>query len=203
MNKKRVIIYVDGFNLYFGMTRVWKDIKWLNVRTLGASIVQSDQVLVQAKYFTSRVTNDQAKQKRQNTYLEALKETGVKIIYGKYQANTEECKRCGNIWSSPNEKMTDVNIATHLIIDAFQDKYDIAILVSGDSDLVPPINAVHNNFKNKRVVVAFPPNRTTISVRKAAKGSFVIGRKRLKDNQLPDEITKKGGFILKKPREWN
>ena len=45
-----------------------------------------------------------------------------------------------------NEKMTDVNIATHLIIDAFQDRYDMAMLISGDSDLVPPIKAVHSLY---------------------------------------------------------
>ena len=43
--------------------------------------------------------------------------------------------------------MTDVNIATQMIIDAYQDKYDTAMLISGDSDLVPPIKAINENFK--------------------------------------------------------
>jgi len=68
--------------------------------------------------------------------------------------------------------------------------------------LVPPIKAVHQNFKNKRVVVAFPPNRKNISVSKVAKGSFTIGRKKLKDHQLSRKVIKPDGFVLEKPTEW-
>lgn len=200
--KERVIVYIDGFNLYFGMTVKWKDIKWLNVQQLSQSFLKGNQELISTKYFTARVSNNNSKQIRQTKYIEALDAIGVEITYGQYQSNMEECKRCGNVWSNPKEKMTDVNIATQMIIDAYQDKYDTAILISGDSDLVPPINAIHDNFKNKKVVVAFPPNRNNISVRHVAKGSFIIGRKKLKDNQLPEEVTKKDGYVLKKPLEW-
>ncbi|MCB0596021.1 MAG: NYN domain-containing protein [Lewinellaceae bacterium] len=200
--KERVIVYIDGFNLYFGMTHKWKDIKWLDVYALSNSLLKPGQVLCDVKYFTSRVSNDHGKQKRQTTYLEAIEVQGAKLIYGQYQANTEECYRCGNIRQSPKEKMTDVNIATHLLVDAIHDRYDTAILVSGDSDLVPPIKAVHQNFTEKGVVVAFPPNRQNINVQKAAKASFIIGRKKLKDNQLPSKVSKPNGYILEKPSEW-
>lgn len=200
--KERVIVYIDGFNLYFGMIQKWKDVKWLNVYALSKSFLKPDQILCDVKYFTSRVSNDHGKQKRQATYLEAIEVQGAKLIYGQYQPNTEECFRCGNIWQSPKEKMTDVNIATHLIVDALHNRYDIAILVSGDSDLVPPIKAVHQNFTGKGVIVAFPPNRQNINVQKAAKASFIIGRKKLKDNQLPLKVAKPNGYILEKPSEW-
>ncbi|MDP2423508.1 MAG: NYN domain-containing protein [Bacteroidales bacterium] len=98
--------------------------------------------------------------------------------------------------------MTDVNIATTLIMDAFQDKYDMAMLISGDSDLVPPIKAIHANFPNKRVFVAFPPSRHNIAVKKVAKGSMTIGRKKLFDAQFPQEVISKTGYILRKPSEW-
>lgn len=199
----RVVTYIDGFNLYFGMTQKWKDLKWLDVFALSQSLLKPNQRLQEVKYFTARISNDPGKQKRQNTYLEALEIQKVKIIYGHYQANTEKCLRCGNIWSNPNEKMTDVNIATNLIVDAMLDKYDLALLVSGDSDLVPPIKAVHSNFPNKKIIAAFPPNRHNISVKKVAKASFIIGRNKLKSNQLPRKIKKKDGFTLTKPSEWD
>lgn len=60
--------------------------------------------------------------------------------------------------------MTDVNIATQILIDAYQDKYDMAMLISGDSDLVPPIKAMHKIFNKKRVFVVFPPKRHNNSV---------------------------------------
>ena len=98
--------------------------------------------------------------------------------------------------------MTDVNIATQIIIDAYQDRYDMAMLISGDSDLVPPIKAIHEHFKHKRVFVAFPPKRHNSSVALVAKGSLMIGRKKLVDSLFDEEVQKKDGFILKKPKEW-
>ncbi|MBC8487146.1 MAG: NYN domain-containing protein [Bacteroidetes bacterium] len=201
--KERVIVYVDGFNLYFGLLEAGLEkLKWLNIKLLTENMLKANQKLVEIKYFTSRVSNNPDKQKRQTTYIEALESFNVKVYYGHYQRDKIECYRCGNIWAYYNEKMTDVNIATQMIIDAYHDKYDMAMLISGDSDLVPPIKAIIENFKNKRVFVAFPPKRHNNSVALVAKGSMVIGRKKLADSQFDDEVTKKDGFILKKPGNW-
>src|ERR1035437_1863286 len=200
---ERVVVYVDGFNLYFGMLQAnFEHYKWLNITQLIHSFLKPDQTLVDIKYFTSRVANNPDKQKRQTTFLEAQETTGVKIFNGRFQINDVECHRCGNIWREPNEKMTDVNIATQMLIDAYQDKYDTAILISGDSDLVPPIKAIHENFKHKRVAVFFPPSRHNNSIAAVAKGSLIIGRKKLADNQFSEEVKKKDGYILRKPHAW-
>jgi uncharacterized LabA/DUF88 family protein len=205
LKNERVIVYVDGFNMYFGMMEAgFGYCRWLNVKALAENLLQSTQQLVEVKYFTARVTNNPDKQKRQNTYLEALYEVGVKIYYGHYQMNNQDCHRCGHIWLDANEKMTDVNIATQLIVDAYNDKYDMAMLISGDSDLVPPIKAVHENFPKKRVFVAFPPKRHNNTVAVVAKGSLIIGRKKLVESQFPQSIPKVAdGFILVKPHEWD
>ncbi|OCB76197.1 hypothetical protein B0A79_17635 [Flavobacterium piscis] len=203
VKKERVIVYVDGFNLYFGMLDAgFNNCKWLNLRLLVDNLLQSNQVVVEVKYFTSRVSNNPDKQKRQSTYLEALESTGVKIYYGNYQSDTVECRRCNSVWPTYNEKMTDVNIATQILIDAYQDKYDMAMLISGDSDLVPPMKAVHEIFKNKRVFAAFPPKRHNQSVALAAKGSITIGRKKLVDSQFSLEVAKRDGYVLRKPKDW-
>jgi len=203
VKKERVIVYIDGFNLYFGIVEAgYGSNKWLDVKKLTQSLLQSNQEIIQVKYFTSRVGNDPEKQKRQSTYIEALESIGVKVYYGHYQRGTVECNRCGNIWPTYSEKMTDVNIATQIIIDAYKDNYDMAMLVSGDSDLVPPIKVIHENFKQKRVFVAFPPKRHNSSVSLVAKGSMTIGRKKLADSQLPNEVQKTDGYILRKPSEW-
>jgi len=201
--KEKVVVYVDGFNLYFGMLEAgFENCKWLNLVLLVQNLLQPNQELVEVKYFTSSVSNNPEKQKRQITYIEALETVGVKIYYGNYQSDSIECKRCKNVWAKFNEKMTDVNIATQMLVDAYQDKYDMAMLVSGDSDLVPPIRAVHENFKNKRVFVAFPPKRHNQSVAIVAKGSLTIGRKKLVDSQLEEEVVKKDGYTLRKPKSW-
>lgn len=56
--------------------------------------------------------------------------------------------------------------------------------------------------KKKRVFVAFPPKRSNSSVALNAKGSIIIGRKKLIDSQFPEELTKRGGFVLHKPTDW-
>ena len=131
-----------------------------------------------------------------------METTGINIIYGLYKAKDIACNNCGHNWSVSNEKMTDVNIATHLLLDAFNDKYDTAILISGDSDLTPPIREVHELFKNKRVFIAFPPKRHNSSMGLVAKGSIMIGRKKLVDAQFDEEVISKTGYKLKIPNEW-
>jgi hypothetical protein len=53
--------------------------------------------------------------------------------------------------------MTDINITTELLSDAFTDRFDVALLISADSDLVGPIQKVRHLFPEKRMIVVFPP----------------------------------------------
>ena len=98
--------------------------------------------------------------------------------------------------------MTDVNIAVKMLVDAFQDQFDTAILVSGDTDLIPPIREIKANFPKKKIIVAFPPNRHNISLHQIAHASFIIGRKKLKESQLPETVVKPDGYKLQRPAEW-
>lgn len=201
--KERVCVYIDGFNLYFGIREAGFDnCRWLNLRLLVENLLHPNQELIEIYYFTSRVSNNPDKQKRQSIYIDALESVGIKIIYGNYQNTNVECNRCGHVWLTAKEKMTDVNIATSIIIDAYKDKFDAAMLITGDSDLVPPIKSVHENFKNKRVFIAFPPKRHNSSMAIVAKGSFIIGRKKLAESQFSNNITTKTGFIISKPETW-
>lgn len=204
-NKKneRVIVYVDGFNLYFGIRDAGlNNCRWLNIKKLVNTLLRTNQTLISIKYFTSRVSNNPEKQKRQSTYIDALESTGIKVYYGKYQDASGQCNKCGHIWKTAKEKMTDVNIATTMLIDSFNDAFDTAMLISGDSDLVPPIKAVHLNFSEKRVLVAFPPQRHNSSMATVAKGSFTLGRKTLMDSQFDQVVKSKIGYLLKIPVSW-
>lgn len=203
-NNERVIVYVDGFNLYFGIkAKGWNDVLWLNIKTLAESLLKQEQTLHATKYFTSRIRNNPPKEKRQGTFVEALETlTDLYIFYGHYQSNIETCYKCGHSYPSNNEKMTDVNIATELLCDAFHDKFDTAIIVSGDSDLVPPIKAIKNYFPSKKVIVAFPPERFNINMKNAASGILYINRAKLKSSQFSDNIVKGNGYTLIKPISW-
>lgn len=195
--KEKVIAYIDSFNLYFGIVEAGFDYcKWLDLKQLVQNLLKQTQELIEVKYFTSRVSHNPDKQKRQSLYIDALESIGVKIIYGNYQDGNVKCVRCGHIWKSAKEKMTDVNIATAIIIDAYKNKYDTALLISGDTDLIPPIREVHSIFKDKRVMIAFPPKRHNKVLTIAAKGSFVIGRKKLVASQLNEEIISSTGYKI-------
>jgi uncharacterized LabA/DUF88 family protein len=201
--KERVIAYIDGFNLYFGMKDAgFHSCKWLNVKSLVESLLLPTQELIDVKYFTSRVRQNPDKQKRQSTYIDALETLGIGIIYGHYQDSVTECLSCGRKWNSANEKKTDVNIATSMVVDAFHDKFDTAMLISGDSDLIPPIEVIHLNFETKKVFIAFPPKRHNRSMSIISKGSLIIGRKKLIDAQFPEEVIGVTGFKLTVPNEW-
>ena len=201
---ERTVVYIDGFNLYFGLkSKNWNRYYWLDLELLSKNLLKFNQSLEAVNYFTAKVSTPEDKKKRQLTYIEALKNhCNIKITYGKYQANTIECYNCGNKINKPNEKMTDVNIATALLCDAFEDKYDTAILVTADSDLKGPISYITENFKGKRIICAFPPNRKSFELKNVVHATFTIGRKKFKDSMLPEEVKKPDGYILKKPRSW-
>jgi uncharacterized LabA/DUF88 family protein len=202
---KRVIVYIDGFNLYFGLkSKNWSRYLWLNLQALARNILKEEQQLVRTKYFTSRVSTPPDKMRRQATFIEALETLNdFNIYYGKYQAHSFECKRCGNLILKPNEKMTDVNIAVEMMTDAFNNAFDIAILISADSDLTAPVKSIRHLFKDKEVIIAFPPDRFSFELTKVASSFLTIGRRKLAKSVFPDEIIKPGGFVLKKPTGWN
>jgi uncharacterized LabA/DUF88 family protein len=201
---ERVFAYVDGFNLYFGLkSRGWRRYYWLNVARLASLLLKRGQQLLHTKYFTVRVTSPPEKRQRQATYLDALGTLDhFSIFYGKYQFNPRTCARCGAIDCVPNEKMTDVNIAVELFADAFGDSFDTALLISADSDLAPCVRKVRQVFPGKRVVAAFPPRRFSDDLRRTCHHAFTIGRRRIGQTMLPDEVRKPDGFVLRRPATW-
>lgn len=169
----RVITYIDGFNLYFGLRKEatkqgtaevphpgWYRFLWLDLGKMSQGLLTSQQTLVNTKYFTSQISGSKDKEARQNAFLDALRTLpNLSITFGHFQNDPKECGRCGHKAYHPQEKKTDVNIATQLICDAVADEFDTAVLVTADSDLVPAVEAVRRLRPDKRVIAAFPPNR--------------------------------------------
>ncbi len=201
----RVSAYVDGFNLYYGLRdKYGHKYMWLNIHKLISSLLTPKQSLSSVKYFTSLVTDNPAKEKRQMTYLEALKAVGaIEIVFGKYKLSSFKCPACRAETFVPSEKMTDVNISVTLIEDAIMDLFDTALLVSGDSDLTPAVTTIKQIAPTKRVIVAFPPRRSAVELQEAAYSNFVIGRRKFASSQLPEAVTSTNGFLLTKPERWS
>ena len=201
---ERVIVYIDGFNLYFGLReRGWRRYLWLNLQELARRLLNEGQTLVHTKYFTSRVKDNPEKVRRQYAFLEALEMlSNFSIFYGKYLINTQICPKCGNDYDVPSEKMTDVNIAVEMMMDAHQDSFDAAILISADSDLTGLIKAIRELFPAKRIIAAFPPNRESWEIKKAVNAYFTIGQSKFRKSQFPDKIVKSDGYVLERPSLW-
>lgn len=199
---QRVAIYIDGFNLYFGMKQADWGTKWLDVEALSRNMLKAEEELISVKYFTARVKNNKEKSKRQSQYLDAIDSTSTEIIYGKYKSGEVKCNKCKHTWPKNEEKMTDVNISVHMLIDGMQDKYDKCIVISGDSDLTPPIRALKEHFPGKNILVAFPPERFANELKQAADNHFHIKKHLLIKSQFRDEIILPSSYILHKPSQW-
>ena len=98
--------------------------------------------------------------------------------------------------------MTDVNITTNMIIDAYKDEYEVAFLISGDSDLVPPIREIRSLFPKKEIIIVFPPERKSNELKSVASSSFALGHGKLQQCQFAPEVTDKYGNTIKKPASW-
>ena len=201
---ERVITYIDGFNLYFGLkSKKWQRYYWLNLSLLANNLIQPYQRQVSVKYFTSRIVHPLAKNQRQLAYLEALETLpDLSIFYGKYQHNLHTCPSCGYVETIPSEKMTDVNIAVELLADAYQNRYDTALLISADSDLTAPIDKVRQLFPKKKVVSVFPPDRSSNELRRVASAFFTLSRTALANSQFEDQVISNSGYPLMRPNTW-
>ncbi len=162
------------------------------------------QTLVEVVYCTTLIKNDPPDQQRQRDFINALQahRNRLKVVYGHYLAKRVTCFRCGSQYTRHEEKMTDVNLACHLLTDAMDDRFDVALLVSGDSDLVPPVQIVRERWSTKRVIVLFPPNRQSDALKQAANGYLNIGEDKLKRCLLPPQVEVAPGKHVRRPPEW-
>ena len=201
---KRIIGYIDGFNLYFGLkSKGWKRYYWLDMWQLAENLIRQGS-LVGVKYFTACVRANPPKEARQQAFLGALRthRPSLEIIYGHYLLKNWQCRKCAAVWRSSEEKKTDVNIATQMLSDAFRDKFDTAFVISGDSDIAPPIELIRADIPNKNVIVAFPPNRFSAELKRVATSSFHINQKVVRTALLPNPVIKLDGTELCKPLKW-
>lgn len=210
----RTIVYVDGFNLYYGCLK-GTPYRWLNLVELSRYILGEKNRIVALKYYTARVDarpGNADQPVRQDTYLRALRTLPeVSIHFGHYLSHPVKLplakppligRRIVEVIRA-EEKGSDVNLATHLVADAFREAFDVAVIISNDSDLCEPIRLVTAEL-GKRVGVLPPlrPGRKrSAELSKLATFIRPIREGVLKVSQFPDELTDATG-IFRKPRVW-
>ncbi len=206
----RVIVYVDGFNLYYGVLKFSKE-KWLNIERL-FKLLRPRDFIVKIRYFTALSSG--GKSLDQLAYLKAIEALPlVNVVRGRYKNKSVKClvSSCtvadkDRFFTTPEEKRTDVNIAVSMLDDAYQNLCDHLVVVSGDSDLVPAVNMVKTRFPQKKVTVYVPSRNpvrgAAVELRASADRDRDLPLILLKHAQLPASIPDgSGGFILK-PSTW-
>jgi uncharacterized LabA/DUF88 family protein len=202
----RVVAYIDGFNLYFGLKADrGRKYLWLDLQALVESLLLPDQELREIRYFTARVRDDPDGGRRQSVYLDALASHCQKVsrVEGRFQQKNRSCASCGARWIGYEEKETDVNISAALIEDAVRDAYDTALLISGDTDLRPAVASVKRLRPRKLIFVGFPPQRYSARLAQVVDAYVRIGHDKVRNAQLPPEIVTKGGITLRRPEYWS
>ena len=202
---ERVKAYVNGFNLYHGLkTRHGHKYLWLDLQALAVRLLKPSQHLVAVEYFTARVRNQAESEQRQAVYLDALAAHCplVKVVQGRFQKKTHECRSCGCQWVSYEEKETDVSIAVQLVEDGVRGVFDTALLISADSDLCPAVRSLKRLDPGKRVIAVFPPRRHSEDLRKAANGMIKINDVTVRNSQLPPLVVTATGITLTRPKHW-
>lgn len=231
----RTILYVDGFNFYYTRLRPNPRFKWLNLKKLGEEILSPPATLVGVKYYTARVSGRQnpASPRDQQLYLNALATVPeIETYFGNFLSSEKwshlvkppKAKPNGYVWNTPypdavwvsktEEKGSDVNLASHLVRDALTDRFDQALVLSNDTDLIEPIRiAVQEAGKRVGLLCPIAPNspinpRTgrppaaSPSLKAVASFCLYIHNAHLNRSLFPPTIILPNGSALKKPLDW-
>ncbi|HEY5055532.1 MAG TPA: NYN domain-containing protein [Acidobacteriaceae bacterium] len=203
-----VNVYIDGFNLYYGALKR-TPYKWLDLAKLAQTLLPSDAVQ-EISYFTARVSarplNPTATHD-QSIYIRALKTIpNLRITYGHFLTHSVPMYLTNvippqRVWvDKTEEKGSDVNIASHLLRDAYQRRFEVAVLVTNDSDLAEPVRIIAQEV-GLPVGILNPHQFHSRSLRQYATFMKRIRQGDLAVSQFPGKITdRKGSFT--KPQGW-
>ena len=207
------VAYIDGLNFYYGAVRNRPALKWLNPLALLQNLLPQETIKG-IQYFATIVQHlptDPDAPVRQGIYFRALRTVPSLTIHeGRMAVRTKTGvvlpkSRPPQISTIEvfEEKRTDVNIASYLLMDAFENQYDTAIIVSNDSDLTTPIEMVVNRL-GKSVVTVNPyrASRQSSELRRAATRTIPqINASVLRLSQFPTTLTDARGSFTR-PRSW-
>jgi len=195
--KKRVNVYIDGFNLYHStLQHTHPDCRWLNLRRLSDRLINPDTEEVnEVFYFSALTTWIPERAKKHLLYIHALRTVGVKDILGKFSLRERKCPLCSKHYQAHEEKKTDINIAINLLADAIADKYDTALILSGDSDLAPVTTKLKELCPNKKIGILIPKGQSAMNLKQHADFFKLIQAKDLKKSLLPEQVCYNGRTI--------
>jgi uncharacterized LabA/DUF88 family protein len=216
--RPKACVYVDGFNLYYGALKD-TPLRWLNPLALASNLFPAFDC-VACKYFSAPVSSkagSSGQALRQVVYWRALRTMpSLEIVEGHFKVRRTWARSAN---PPPDmveiiraeEKGSDVNLASHLLVDAMAGSYDVALVISGDSDLVTPIGMLTRKFV--RPVGVINPQRLSGPDRRRLRGSSQLKRvasyyrggltwAQLQRAKLPPDLRDEHGSIFP-PDGWS
>lgn len=203
-------MYIDSWNLYFGCLKGTR-YRWINVAELCRQSLPAHYHVNRIRFFTARVSarpSDPQQPVRQETLFRALRTIpNLTMHFGQFLSSKPMMPL---VTPLPNgtrfvrvikteEKGSDVNLATHLLVDAFDNDFDAAVVISDDSDLAEPIRIVRHKFG--RHVTVLSPRGQSRELSNAATRFRRIREGALRASQFPSTLTDANG-IFTKPASW-
>ena len=215
----RTNVYVDGFNLYYGAAE-YTSYKWVNLAELCVQVLP-DLIIHRIRYFTALVKPtpfDPHTRLRQEVYILALETLpSLTVHYGHYLQSTKSMPLASPPLSGPRfadvlqmeEKDSDVNIATYMLVDAFRKDCDQLIVITNDSDLAEPVRIINKELLMPVGVFNTQTNdtaRPSIQLRQVSKFNRDITSEgpesHMALSQFPPRITDDHGHTITKPASW-
>lgn len=204
----RLTIYVDGFNPYYALLKPDPAVRWLDLAALAAAL--RPQAPATVRYFTAKVRPipDPGARTRQRLYLKALETLpDVTVHFGHFTTHEVRMALVAPAPGGPNtarvwkteEKGSDVNIATFLLLDGHDRLYDEAIVISRDSDLVEPVREANRRFGPVHVL---NPRNVHSDLALAAASYGPLDPAILPRCQLPDTVQLPSGRSVGRPPTW-
>ena len=154
---KRVAIFVDGNNLFHRVYDAgWIDVLWTDLRALGELIAErtTDRCeTAYVKHFTARPRDVEGSKLRPELWVAS---TTANSIHGNVENILGRFVRRGG-GRQFEEKETDANLAAHLCLDAAQDRFDTAVVITADTDFVGAFRYLSKRLPTISVVLGMPP----------------------------------------------
>ena len=137
---KRVAVYVDGSNLYYKL----RDCKIKNITYFGyaalADFLAENRKTIAKRYYVGVVRSKEGDKKSKKM------QEGQVQLFNHLQSKKENFNvQRGYLMKNDgvfHEKGVDVKMAVDLLVGAYENLYDVAILISSDTDLIPAIQKV-------------------------------------------------------------
>jgi hypothetical protein len=205
-------VYIDGLSLYYGALKN-TPYRWPDVGRLSRALVPKRCSIREIKYFTARVLplpHDPGARTRQDFYLRAVATVpDCSIFYGYFLSSVVPMPIATPQPDGPTivqvikteEKGSDVNLACHLVADAFERRCEAAFVISNDSDLLEPIRIARQKLG---LVVGLatpfrPPGRPANVLINEVDSRRPIRAGTLAKSQFPPVLTDAVGTFSKPP----